>query len=361
MTDYYDTLGVSKTASTEEIKKVYKKLAKKYHPDISKEENAETKFKEVSEAYAVLSDEKKRKQYDTYGSEGFQQRYSQEDIFRGFGGFEEMFGGNIFDMFFGGNRRQTNKGRDLATEIDITFEESAFGVTKEIKLKKFSQCKECAGTGAEDGKQTVCTQCSGTGQVRKAVRTPFGVMSTATHCNACGGLGKTAESPCTPCNSEGRIKETKNLKIKIPAGVQDGSQLRVPGEGEAGMRNSIPGDLYVRIFVQASDIFERKGNDLYLQLPITFSQAALGDEVKVPTLEKESKIKIKPGTQSGTHYRLKGKGIPYVDGYGTGDLFVIANVITPTKVSKEQKTLFNKLKKTEGKKSILEKIKEFAV
>ena len=362
--DYYKTLGISKSVSTEEIKKIYKQLAKKYHPDISKEPNAEAKFKEVSEAYAVLSDEKKRKQYDTFGAEGFQQRYSQEDIFKNFNfsGFEDLFGGDIFDMFFGGGgrRKSSNRGHDLSTNIEISFEESAFGVTKEIKLKKHVQCKECSGTGAKDGDLFTCTKCSGTGQIRRAVRTPFGIMSTATTCNVCGGHGKSAEELCHSCDGQGRVKEIKSLKIKIPAGVDSGSQLRIPGEGEAGARNSIPGDLYVRIQVQPSEIFERRGNDLYMQLPITFSQAVLGDEIKIPTLEKEEKIKIKPYTQTGMHYRLKGKGITYIDGYGIGDLYVIIQVITPTKLSKEQKALFEKIKKTEEKKSILERIKEFA-
>jgi molecular chaperone DnaJ len=362
MTDYYKTLGVSKGSSSDEIKKSYKKLAKKFHPDISKEENAEAKFKEISEAYAVLSDEKKKKQYDTFGDQGFHQRYSQEDIFRNsnFGGFEDIFGGgDIFDMFFGGRGRRQQKARDLATDIKITFEESAKGMVKELKLKKYVECKECNGTGAEDGKVETCSTCNGSGQAKRVVRTPFGAIQQLTTCQDCGGQGSKAETSCPECSGQGRKKEAKTLKVNIPAGVDNGSQLRVPGEGEAGVRNTINGDLYVRIRVEPSEIFKREGNDLYLNVPITFSEAALGTEIKIPTLDKEVKVKIKSGTQTGTHYRLGSKGIPFVDGYGKGDLYIIVNVETPKKVSKEQKKIFEKLSKTDKKKSILDRIKDF--
>jgi molecular chaperone DnaJ len=363
--DYYKALGVSKTADSAEIKKTYRKLAKKYHPDISKEDNAQEKFKEISEAYAVLSDDTKRKQYDTFGDDQFHQQYSQEDIFKNFdfGDLGDMFGGGgggIFDMFFGGGRGKRNyRGNDLRAQVKIKFNDAMFGVHKEIKIKKMVSCKNCNGSGSEDGEKASCSTCNGSGQVRRATRTPFGVMSSVAACNACGGVGSTIKNPCPSCFGEGRVKETASVKVNIPAGVDNGSQLRVQGKGEAGPRGSTPGDLYLVIVVEDSDVFERKGNDLFVKVPISISQATLGEDLKIPTLDKEVKIKVKPGTQTGTHFRLKGKGVPYVDGYGSGDLYVIVVIETPLKLTKEQKTLFTKLKKLDKKKSLLDKIKEF--
>src|SRR3989344_5365972 len=318
--DYYKSLGVSKTATEEEIKKAYKTLAKKHHPDINKEAGAEAKFKEISEAYAVLSDKQKRTQYDQFGKEGFQQRYSSEDIFRGFdtSQFEDLFGGSIFDALFGGGgrRQRKQKGRDLKVSLDITFEEAAFGTKKEIKIRKPEHCEACEGTGAEDGELESCDTCKGAGQVRKATRTPFGSFMQVGVCPEC--------------------------------------------QGEAGPHGSQSGDLYITVQVGESDIFKRQENDLYIELPLTFSQAALGAEIKVPTLKKEVTVKIPAGTQSGTHIRLKHEGFPDVHGYGPGDLYIIIEVVTPTKLSKEQKEVLEKLAKTEEKKSILEKIKEWA-
>ncbi len=361
--DYYKILGVSKSASEEEIKKAYKQLAKKYHPDINKESGAEAKFKEVSEAYAVLSDKQKRQQYNTFGKEGFHQRYSAEDIFRGFdtSQFEDLFSGSIFDMFFGGSRRQRKqKGRDLRVAVDISFEEAAFGTKKEIKIRKPEHCEACEGTGAQDGEVEACESCHGSGQIRKATRTPFGSFMQVGVCPQCQGQGKFPKKVCKPCHGEGRVEILKTIKANIPAGVDTGSTLRVAGEGEAGPHGTSSGDLYITIEVEDSDIFKRQENDLYIELPLTFSQAALGCELKVPTLKKEVTVKIPPGTQSGTHIRLKHEGFPDVHGYGPGDLYVIIEVVTPSKLSKEQKELLEKLAKTEEKKSILEKIKEWA-
>jgi molecular chaperone DnaJ len=360
--DYYNVLGLKKGASKEDIKAAYKSLAKKYHPDISKEKNAEAKFKELSEAYAVLSDDKKREQYDNFGSEGFNQRYSAEDIFRNadFSGFEDIFGDSIFESFFGGGRRKSNKRTDLQLQIEISFEEAVFGVKKDVTLKKLDTCESCSGTGAKDKDLESCETCDGRGQVRRVQRTVFGSFSSVSTCPDCRGQGKYPKHPCHNCRGSGIVEAKKTITIKIPAGVDNGSRLRVPSEGEAGSRGSRHGDLYVHIKVKSSDIFRREDNDLYLDLPITFSQAALGDEIEVPTLDKEVKIKIKSGTQSGMHYKLAGHGIPYLDGYGRGDMYVVINVLTPNKLSREQKELFEKLKKTEEKKSILEKIKEFA-
>lgn len=362
--DYYQVLGVGKTASEEEVKKAYKQLAKKYHPDLNKEAGAEAKFKEVSEAYAVLSDKQKRSQYDQFGKEGFQQRYSAEDIFRGFdtSQFEDLFSGSIFDMFFGGSRGRGRKqrGHDLRAEISVTFEEAMSGVQKEIKIRKPEHCESCEGTGAQDKELEACEQCKGAGQIRRATRTPFGSFMQVGSCPQCHGQGKTIKKLCKSCGGEGLVEVLKNIKVKIPAGVDTGSTLRVSGEGEAGPRGSVSGDLLLTIEVEDSEIFRREGNDLYLELPLSFSQAALGCELKVPTLKKEVAVKIAPGTQSGTHLRLKHEGAQDLHGYGPGDLYVILEVVTPKKLSKDQKQLFEKLGKTEEKKSIGERIKEWA-
>lgn len=363
--DYYEVLGVGKNASSEEIKKSYKKLAKQYHPDINKSKESEEKFKEISEAYAVLSDDNKRKQYDQFGHAGFSQRFSEEDIFRG-ANFEDIFGdifgegffGNtIFESFFGGGRKR--RGRDLRYDIELDFKDAVFGCQKEINIEKLIKCDSCNGSGSRDEEYETCEECGGRGQVRKTRKTMFGVFAQVSTCNKCRGEGRYIKNLCRKCNGDGRVSERKKIKINIPAGVDNGSQLRIPKEGEAGFRNVQAGDLYVVVHVKDDDVFERDGNDVYVNLPISFSQAALGDNVNVPTLEKEVKLKIPAGTQSGTKFRLKGKGIPYLDGYGTGDQFVIINIITPKKLIKEQKSLFEKLKKFDNKKSITDKIKDF--
>ncbi len=363
--DYYKTLGVNKSASKEEIKKAYRELALKLHPDKNPNNpEATEKFKKVSEAYAVLSDDNKKSQYDQFGSTGFHQRYSQEDIFRGFNIndiFGDMFGDDVFNMFFGGgSRKRHGRGRDLGYELNIDFEDAVFGCTKEISIEVLDSCETCDGSGSKDGKFDVCDECKGAGQVRITKRTPFGIFAQVGACSECNGEGKIIKYKCKECNGTGRTTKTKTTKVKIPAGVDNGSKLRVSRGGEAGLRGGTYGDLYVIIKVKPSEIFEREDNDLYLHVPISFSQAALGDEIKVPTLEKEITIKINPGTQSGNQYRLSGKGIPYLDGYGRGDLYVIINVVTPKHLSKEQKKLLEELKKTEEKKSLLDKIKEFA-
>ncbi len=362
--DYYHSLGLNKNASKEEIKKVYKELAKKYHPDVSKEQNAEEKFKEVSEAYAILSDDTKRQQYDQFGSEGFHQKYSQEDIFRNFNFedvFGDVFGDSPFEMFFGGGgRRRKNRGSDLRYDMKIEFEEAVFGCTKEIKVKKPEPCEECKGTGSKDGKLNACRECEGAGQVRASKRTPFGTFTQVTTCPECHGEGKIITNHCNNCKGQGRLIKEKTIKINIPPGVDQDSQLKVRGEGESGIRGTTAGDLYIVINVEESEIFERQGNDIILEIPLSFSQAALGDEIKIPTLEKEIKLKIPEGTQTGMKFRLKGEGIPYLDGYGKGDLYIIVSIITPKSLSKEQKKLLEQLKKTEDKKSLLDRIKEFA-
>lgn len=358
--DYYQILDVSKNASKEEIKKSYRELAKKYHPDVSKEKDAAEKFKKISEAYAVLSDDTKKSQYDQFGSTGFHQRYSQEDIFRGFD-FEDILGDDLFNMFFGGGgRRRQKKGRDLGYELEIDFKDAVFGCIKEIGINTLDTCDSCNGSGSKDGKFSVCKECNGAGQIRMTRRTPFGSFTQVSTCSECSGEGKAIQNKCKECNGTGRVTKTKSVKINIPAGVDEGSKLRVSRAGEAGIKGSVAGDLYVVLHVKPSEIFERDGNDLHLHVPISFSQAALGDEIKVPTLEKDVNIKIPSGVQSGSKFRLSGKGIPYLDGYGRGDLYVIVDVVTPKHLNKQQKKLFEDLKKTEEKKSLLEKIKEFA-
>lgn len=359
--DYYKTLGVNKSATKEEIKKAYRKLALKYHPDKNPDNKQATeKFKKISEAYAVLGDDNKKKQYDTFGSTGFHQRYSQEDIFRGFN-FNDVFGDDIMNMFFGGGGgRERGRGRDLVYEMDLEFKEAVFGVSKDIEINTLDNCSKCKGSGSKDGKFNVCGTCDGNGQVRVSRRTPFGMFSSVSGCGDCGGEGKVIKNKCKECNGTGRVSKTKKVKVKVPAGVDHGSKLRIARSGEAGIRGQVAGDLYVVLNVSRSDIFERDETDLYLNVPVSFSQAALGCEIKIPTLEKEISIKIPSGTQSGTKLRLKGKGVPYLDGYGKGDLFVIVSVVTPKKLSKEQKKLFKELGKSDGKKSILDKIKDFA-
>lgn len=363
--DYYNILGVSKNSSKEEIKKAYKSLAKKYHPDVNKDHGDGEKFKKISEAYAVLSDDNKKAQYDQYGEAGFHQKYSQEDIFRGFDVndiFGDFFrGDNPFEMFFGGgSRRRTKRGHDLRYDMTISFDEAVLGTTKEIEIEKQAECEECNGTGSSDGKLEVCENCNGAGQVRVSRRTPFGSFTQVAGCNECNGEGKTITYPCNNCKGNGRTKKIKIVKINIPAGVDNGSQLRISREGEAGVRGSNYGDLYVVLHVKPSEIFHRREYDLILEVPITISQAALGDEIKVPTLDKEVSIKIPEGTQPGTQLRLKGKGVPYIDGYGKGDLYVIVNVAIPKRLNKEQKKLFEEIKKSEEKKSLIDRIKEFA-
>jgi len=361
--DYYKILGVSKTASEDEIKKSYKQLAKKFHPDINKDADAEEKFKEISEAYVVLSDKEKRKQYDTYGKEGFQQRYSSEDIFREFdtSQFEDLFNGSIFESFFGGGRRsRAKRGRDLHVSIEISFDEAMNGVQKELKLQKKDKCPDCDGTGAENGEMNSCPDCNGTGQIRKTTKTPFGNFMQVGTCQNCKGQGRVSEKVCKNCKGDGSIKAIKKINVKIPAGVYSGSTLRISNEGEFGTYGRLSGDLYIEIEVQESDIFKREGNDLFLNLPITFAQAALGSEIRIPTLKKEVTIKIPSGTQSGTHIRLRNEGAPDVNGYDRGDIYVVLEVITPTKLTKEQKQLIEKLGKLDEKKSIINRIKEWA-
>ena len=350
--DYYKILGVDKSSSKEEIKKAYKKLALKYHPDRVAEEKkkeSEEKFKEISEAYAVLSNEEKRKNYDAFGHSGFNQRYSQEDIFRGadFSNiFEEIFGGgffgesSIFSDLFGRNR--IRRGRDLQYNLTISFEEAAFGCEKELNIKKNLTCEKCGGTGAEKGELISCEKCGGTGQIRINRKTPFGIFTQATFCPKCNGTGKIIKKKCKFCDGKGIVNKKIKIKIKIPAGIDDGQALRVQGKGEE-VKEGKSGDLLVVMNIKPHKFFKRQRNDIYFTLPISFSQAALGDEIKIPTLYGDTKIKIPSGIESGKILRLKNKGIENIQGFGKGDEFVNIKIETPKKLTRKQKKLFKEL------------------
>jgi molecular chaperone DnaJ len=352
--DYYDTLGINKDSSKEEIKKAYKKLAKKYHPDLNPDSGSSEKIKEINEAYSVLSDDNKRSNYDRFGSSD-----EQFSGFQGQQGFNEDIFSDIFGSFFGGNpyarQRGPKGGSDLKYELNIEFKEAAFGTKKKISINKLNKCDECNGTGSEDGKQANCGTCHGSGQVGRQFRTPFGIVQHATTCPKCSGKGKIIENKCDECNGHGRKKENKTITVTIPAGVDNGSTLRVLNEGESGEQGAPSGHLYVEIHVRPHKLFERDGNDVLLDYPISFPQAALGDEIKVPTLENDIKMKIPPGTQTHTIFRLRGKGFPYLDGYGNGDQMVRIIVKTPTKLSSKQKENLEKFAKDSKEELKIEK------
>lgn len=356
--DYYEILGASRDSSPEDIKKAYRKLARKYHPDVNKEPDAEEKFKELSEAYAVLSDDEKRAQYDRFGHAGIDSRYTQQDIFRdfdfdifqdlGLGGFD-----SIFDMFFGGRRggfyqreRGPRKGTDLRYDLSISLEDAAKGVEKTISVAHAVECSNCKGSGAKPGSPPiVCTTCEGTGQRQSSQSTPFGRLVNITTCEACYGSGKVIEHPCSECNGSGKTRRTSKINVKIPAGVDSSSRLRIPGEGEAGEKNAPPGDLYVIVHMRPHEVFERHGEDVLMETDISFVQAALGDRIVVPTLDGQAKLKIPPGTQSGTIFRLRDKGMPRLHGSGFGDEHIRVNVKVPTNLTSRQKGLLKEFDK----------------
>ncbi len=377
--DYYEILGISKTASVDEIKKAYRNLALKHHPDrvsSDKKKEAEEKFKEISEAYAVLSDEQKRSQYDQFGHSGIDSRYTSEDIFRGadFGSiFEDMgFGGSIFeDIFenFGffeqGQRRSSKRprrGSDLQYDIEISFEEAAFGAERVIAIPRHETCPDCKGDGAKPGtKKHTCSTCGGSGKT--TVQHAFGFVVTTT-CPKCRGEGYIIKTPCPRCNGSGTIAAERKLHVKIPAGVEDGSRLRLSGEGESGAKGGPRGDLYVLIYVKPHTIFSRHGNDILCEAPISFVHAALGAEIEVPTLEGKVKMTVPAGTQSGKIFRLKGRGIVDLHSRARGDEHIRVVVETPTRLNVQQKKLLEEFAKVgDGDinpmtKSFVDKLKE---
>ena len=349
--DYYEVLGVDKNASQDEIKKAFRKKARQYHPDVNRDnpKEAETKFKEANEAYEVLSDDTKKAQYDQYGHDTFTQGGGAsaggfQGGFGGFGGGQAGGFGDIFDMFFGGGGRQQQgpqKGNDLREDIDISFEYAAFGKEMDIQVQRHEECTHCHGTGGEPGtKVDTCPNCRGTGQESVVQNTPFGQMRTARTCSKCHGSGKVIEKPCTTCRGSGETIVKRKISIKIPAGVDNGSRLRVANEGEPGILGGPKGDLYVYIFVRPHKEFERNGNDVVSHMNISFAQAALGATVQVNTLDGKVELKIPEGTQTGTAFRVKGKGIPYLrNPKQRGDQHIIVTVQTPKKLSDKQREL----------------------
>jgi molecular chaperone DnaJ len=354
--DYYEVLGVEKNSNNADIKKAYRKLALQYHPDRNPDDKeAEDKFKEASEAYSVLADGQKRQVYDQYGFEGL------KGAGRGFGDFS-FFSDSIFSDFedilgsffgFGGGGRGAGqygarRGRDIGFELNLTLEEAYNGVEKEVEAERSVGCNICDGSGSEPGRPPeTCNQCGGAGKVRRSQ----GFFSIATACPVCNGQGQIIRYPCTKCSGKGRLPETRKIKVTIPAGVDNGNRLRVGGEGEGGYNGGRPGDLYVILVIEEDDKFKRQDNDLIYRLDITFAQAAMGDNIKIKTFYGSEKIKIHPESQNGKIIRIKGKGFKNVNGWGKGDLLVILNVVTPTRISKEEKELFRQLREIERRKS----------
>lgn len=361
--DYYEVLGVAKGASEADIKKAFKKLARKYHPDLNRDnpKAAEEKFKEVNEAYGVLSDPEKRQQYDQFGHAAFDGASGGPGGggFGGFGAFGGFGGGSggfddIFDAFFGGGgarqrRNGPERGADLRYDLEISFEEAAFGKEAELTVPRTEACEVCHGTGAAPGTEPeTCPECKGSGQVQHVQNTPFGRMVNTRTCGRCGGTGKIVKTPCRECNGSGEKKVRRKIRVKIPAGVDEGSRIRVSGGGELGRRGGSSGDLYVYIFVRPHKLFRRDGTDVLCEVPISFVQAALGDTVEVPTLDGKVDMKVPAGVQSGTVLRLKGRGIPYLRGSGRGDQHVRMKVLTPQKLSARQKELLKEFGELSG-------------
>jgi molecular chaperone DnaJ len=349
--DYYEVLGVEKGANAEDIKKAFRKAARQYHPDVNKAADAEEKFKEAKEAYDVLSDDQKRATYDRYG-------HVDPNQGMGGGGFNgQDFGGfgDIFDMFFGGGggqRRNPNapqRGNDLQYSMTIEFKEAVFGKEMDITIPRTETCETCHGNGAKPGtKAETCNVCKGSGQQEVVQNTAFGRIVNRRVCSACNGQGTLIKDKCNDCHGTGKVKKQRKIHVKIPAGVDDGAQLRVSGEGEAGTKGGPSGDLYIVIRVKSHDFFEREGDDIYCEVPLTFAQAALGDEIEIPTLTEKVKLKIPAGTQTGTFFRLKGKGVPRLRGYGQGDQHVKVVVVTPSNLTDEQKELLRQFSGLNG-------------
>lgn len=354
--DYYEVLGISKGASADEIKRAYRKKAKQYHPDVNKEPGAEEKFKEVSEAYEVLSDENKRATYDRFGHAAFEQGAGNGSGFGGFGGFEDVDLGDIFGSFFGGGSRRQHRtgpmrGQDRLMRIDIDFMEAVKGVKKDIKINYDAPCSHCNGSGAKDPNSVqTCPRCGGTGQVRQQQQSPFGTFVTTTTCPECNGTGKVVKDKCPHCHGKGYKNKTVTVELDIPAGINSGQQLRVSGKGGRGANGGPNGDLFVEISVRRHAHFERDGKNVYITVPISAIDATLGCEVDVPTVQGDVTIKIPAGTQSGTTLRLKGKGIKDIRGSNYGDQMVKIEVRVPTKLSAEEKSLYEKLRKAQSKK-----------
>lgn len=368
--DYYEVLGVDKNAATEDIKKAYRRLAKEYHPDVNPDDKqAEQKFKEINEAYEVLSDDTRRSQYDTFG-------HGAANGQGGFGGYGDFGGfgggfGDIFETFFGGGftgggaSRRPIKGNDIRVDIELEFEEAVFGITREIRVRRQEKCDICDGTGAKPGTSVkTCDKCGGTGQVRYRQNTALGRFETLRTCDKCHGEGTITEEPCNKCGGTGRTQKVRTITVKVPAGVDNGSVVSLRGEGEPGERGGPSGDLYIYIRVKPHRIFKRENENVYCNIPISFAQAALGDEITVPTLDGKVKQTIPEGTQSGTVFRLRGKGVPRLNSRGRGDQYVKVAVEVPRKLNREQKELLKQFDQLsggdagQGNKGIINKVKD---
>jgi molecular chaperone DnaJ len=341
--DYYEVLGIDRDATDDEIKRAFRNLAFKYHPDHNRADDAGEKFKEVNEAYQVLSDPDKRSAYDRFGRSGVEGPFG-----RGFEGFNFSGFGDIFDAFFGrattATRQAPQRGADLQYRITISLEDAAFGCEREINISRTENCPLCQGVGCKPGSQpSRCPNCNGTGQVHRVQQSIFGRFTTTTHCSQCHGEGRIITEPCPQCRGTGKVKQKRSILVKIPAGVDDGSQIRLTGEGEAGTRSGSTGDLYVILSVEQHEFFLRDGDDIFYELPINFAQAALGAEVDVPTLDGKTKLKIPAGNQTGKVFRLKNKGIPHLRRNGSGDLLVTLFVVTPQSLTEKQRQLFREV------------------
>lgn len=372
--DYYEVLGVSKNATADELKKAYRKLAKQYHPDLHPDDKeAEAKLKEVNEAYEVLSDSEKRAKYDQFGHAAFDPSMGGGGGgFGGFGGFGDV--GDIFESFFGGgfggSRRSANpnaprRGNDIESNINLDFMEACKGKQAEVKIRHMENCPDCHGSGAAEGSSpTTCPQCNGRGTVTVQQRTILGAMQTQRTCSKCGGKGKIVETPCAKCSGSGRVRNTVTKSVKIPAGVDDGNTMRVPGGGDDGINGGPSGDLMLHISVRPDPIFERDGYDVWTDIPITFAQAVLGDEIIVPTIDGKVKYNVPKGTQSGTVFRMRDRGVQRCQQSGRGDHYVKVSVEIPKNLTKEQEKLLKSFDESMGKEnyqkrqSFFDKIKE---
>lgn len=352
--DYYEVLGVQRAATDEEIKTAFRRLAKQYHPDANKEQGAEARFIEINEAYEVLRDPQKRSAYDRFGHAGVGNSAGTA----GFNDFGFSSINDLFETFFAGastsqRRTGSQRGADLRYDLTITFEEAIFGCQKDIELPRWENCGTCHGSGAAPGTSTTrCSACQGTGEIRRVQQSIFGQFVNVTMCDRCRGEGRVITTPCEKCRGQGRVRNNRRVKVNIPAGVDDGINVRVTGEGEVSPRGGTPGNLYVILTVKPHPFFKRNGNDIMYELPISFTQAALGAEVEVPTVDsKSSPLKIPPGTQSGRSFRLKNMGVPVVHSSARGDQHVIVKVVTPTNLSAEEKRLFEELERLEKERS----------
>lgn len=356
--DYYEVLGVSKTADDKEIKSAFRRLAKEYHPDINKDKDAPEKFKEVQEAYEVLSDPNKRKTYDQFGHAAFENN-AGGSYGGGFGGFSSGFGfddidlsdilSGVFGNGFGfssssSKGTRARKGNDALYKLNLTFMEAVYGCKKDITVDTYETCEECKGKGGHG--ETTCSKCHGSGTVTEESRTMFGSFMSKTTCPECGGKGKTYKEVCSNCHGNGRVKKRKTLSVTVPAGVDTGNQIRLREKGEAGINGGPNGDLYVEFNVSSHEIFKREGNDIYMSLPINIVEATLGAKKEVPLMKESIVLNIPEGTQNGEKHKIKGKGVPYINSTRVGDLYIVIKVVIPTKLDRKQKELFSELAKT---------------